>query len=302
MTSISDKIKSFIENGLVPGGKDLTNQKSFDSSGSGSVHLNSITRIEGIALSLFHKAKGGLTVATEEKEGSEGIYDKALERNRTTIDNKVKELGNLRDETDNKELEEAAIQEVLNSDIVFIQELSEKAHKTALFLVNIDIEPDEKNDKFGCNEITRGVTIPAEKFTHLIISDQYEETLKSKPSEEEVESGVRRDRVSSEPNSISEELSNIPRIERIFVNTVSSNINFSYKTRDGSTVSFLVKNVPIPNYEQVLMDIASKKIQETKENNGSPSSEDPSVLQRVRSAAISQKLYNTPIVSHMTRL
>ncbi len=75
MSSISGKLDSFFRHGIVPGGVGSASQRPFDQESTEKAHLNCVSKVQGIALSLFHPAKGGLVDAAEEKEGSGGIFD-----------------------------------------------------------------------------------------------------------------------------------------------------------------------------------------------------------------------------------
>ena len=95
VTPAEHKVNSFLTNGFLSGNELLEHMRkqnnensittSYDSKLRDQVPLNCVSKIDGIKISLFHPAKGGLVVMVEEKVGQKGILDEALERNSEAI-------------------------------------------------------------------------------------------------------------------------------------------------------------------------------------------------------------------------
>ena len=245
----SQKINSFFENGILPGGGELNVPKSYDPYESEKVPLNCITENKGISVSLFHRAKGGITVAIEESVGEGGVLDSALQRSVEKIDEKTKEketfykgkysdalqAGVIDEKQINSMASLAARNEVLSEDELLAQQVADKAQRTALFLLDLGQE-DKIESPEGCAEIGKSQIVSAEKISRVFISNRFESDFPSNPNKK-----------------IS------------FVSSKHTKLTFYYKY-DGnefSKIEFKSK-VNIPNYEAALIqESESKNLKET---------------------------------------
>ncbi|GAB5412329.1 MAG: hypothetical protein ChlgKO_14430 [Chlamydiales bacterium] len=234
MSAIPSKIQSFFDKGFLPGGKGLDVKRSFDSKTREGVSLNCISNIDGIVNSLLHPAKGGLTVMLEEKIGDGGILDQVLERNEEAIRHKEKELRDTLPLFMRNMVLVGARHAVLKTDKRFIDAVTEKAHMTALFILDIELDEGENISLDGCKEVSRGY-ISADKIVRVYISEKI--------------IGDTGD----------------PRIIRIPF--VLEDFNFCYKDEKGNPQ--IIKKlgpVYIPNYQKVLEDLISDLNRNLEEN------------------------------------
>lgn len=223
------KVESILDHGILSSGGEFKVSKSYDSSDSGTVSLNCINAIKGISVSLFHKAKGGITVAIEEEIGVGGCLDRAIERNLVQIaacTEKLKPAYNqtyamLGENFIDGLASTQARQEVLSEDVVLIQEISQKAHNTALFILDLE-DGKGVTAHDGCAEIGKSGSIPKEKISQIYVSKQFEE-----------------------------EFSNLSSKNISFIESKSQELTFHYK--DGLEFSLIkFKSVSIPDYQSAL--------------------------------------------------
>ncbi len=235
----NDKIKSIFTYGFLPGGGDLNVSKSYDKEPRKAVAINCIYATKGIKGSLIDQAKGGLTVAVEDDIGKDGILSAALTRNKKNIEDKRAEkqgLAFLGADVVNQ----AASDESLKEDAEFLEEISKKVHKTALFILNLEAQTEEKpgpketEEGTGCRETSRTKIAP----------EAIEKVLIPKGSVDE--------------KKIDEEIQN----KIIFVDSTSSEFIFSYKNERGE--ARYIKGlgpISIPDYESVLIEYAQSQTQ-----------------------------------------
>ena len=223
MSAIPPKIQSFFEKGFLPGGGGLDVAKSYDSVSRGEVPLNCISKVEGIATSLIHPAKGGLTVMIEERVGGGGILDAALQRNADQIGEKEAQFALILPGFATA----AARNSVLKEDHTFIEAITIKAHQTALFILNLEVSPDENKSEDGCKEVGRSY-VPSEKIDVVLVS----ETVIG----EEAPSKITR------------------------VPSKQMTINFCYKDEQENPQTINgIGPIYVPDYQQALLDLSKQK-------------------------------------------
>lgn len=223
MSAIPSKIQSFFDKGFLPGGGDLDVVRSYDSERRGEVSLNCISKVEGIATSLLHSAKGGLVVMLEERVGEGGILDEALARNEDLIKAKEIEFAKILPGFATS----AARNFVLKQDHTFIEAITAKAHQTALFILNLEVRPGENESEDGCKEIGRP-PISSDKIDAVLISERV--------IGKDVDGKV------------------------ISVPSMSMKMNFCYKdeTDNPQTIKELGP-IDVPNYQQALLELVTQK-------------------------------------------
>ena len=163
MSVFLPKILNIFQHGLLAGGGDFPVKTSFDSKGNKIVSLNCISDIDGIETSLSHPAKGGLTVTLEERVGEGGILDEALKRNADLIQVSQEELAMLTPSL----MTFMARRSALKQDSKFLEAISQKTHQTALFILNLELHPDDNQSTDGCNEVSRPKVLP-EKISEVL--------------------------------------------------------------------------------------------------------------------------------------
>lgn len=223
MSAIPPKIQSFFDHGFLPGGGDLAVPRSFDSTSKGQVSLNCISKIEGITTSLLHKAKGGLTVTLEEKIGEKGILDAAVARNEVKISEEEAELAKIAPSF----AKAAATQQTLEKDQEFLAALSAKVHKTALFVLNIELVATENESMDGCKEVGRP-HIPPDQIDVVFISDRV--------------------------------VGKTPFSKVVPVPSTSMTINFSYKDEQGNPQTLnKLGPIEVPDYREALLKLSETR-------------------------------------------
>lgn len=225
MSAIPPKVKSICELGILPGGGSLSVAKSYDSQPTVGVRLNCISKIEGIAVSLINPAKGGFTVAIEEKIGAEGsILAAALLRNGEKIQKKAAEIVAAMPFMAPMAAT-AARQAVLKEDPEFIGAIAEKIQATALFILDTEVTQDDTVSVDGSKEVIRR-SVPKENIQQVLIS-------------KEIMNG-----------------SNDPRFT--FVESTNMKINFCYKDEDDNPQTIKdIGPMKVPNYLDALTKIAT---------------------------------------------
>lgn len=232
-----DKINSFLTHGAVSGdaldevqGEGVEVQRSYDAHSVGSLSLNCISSVDGIARSLFSQAaNSALSVTSEEQEGSGGIIDGALERHQQAIIERAQKIRGMGVQNVTS-IESACLKSIICKDPEFLQALSEKAHQTVLFVFDL---PPEAEDiaASGCKE-TRRSNISSKNIRAVIVPKIHEELVRRKAEE----AGV---------------------IDKfIFVDDVGKQMAVSYRDREGNTPSCTTDNpVIVPDYETALKQI-----------------------------------------------
>lgn len=183
-----DKINSFLTYGAVSGDELEKLQKdgvevkqSYDEKNVGSLSLNCVSSVDGIARSLFDQAaNSALSVTSEEQEGSGGIIDNALERNKQAIVEQaeaIKSLGIQNVTT----IESGCLKTIICKDPEFLHALSEKAHQTVLFVFDLPIEEEDIAEN-GCKE-TRKSNVSPKNIKAVIVPNRYEEIVRLKAKE-----------------------------------------------------------------------------------------------------------------------
>lgn len=167
---VPSKVESICNLGILPGGGSLSVSKSYDSQPTVGVRLNCISKIEGIAVSLVNPAKGGFTVAIEEKIGADGsILSTALLKNTEQIQKKKTELAAAMPLFMAPMANTAARHAVLKKDPEFITAIVEKIQATALFILDTEVTQDDITSVDGSKEVIRQ-RVPKESIQQVLIS------------------------------------------------------------------------------------------------------------------------------------
>ncbi|GAB5411997.1 MAG: hypothetical protein ChlgKO_11110 [Chlamydiales bacterium] len=231
------KISSIIDLGLLSG-QELDSQssdgsqsrlRSFDETSRSSVSLNVITqKATGVSNSLFHPAKGGLSVAVEEAVHENGILQTALTKNEEQIkaseENFALKFPSLRSYA-----KATAIQEILSEDDEFHKEVAAKILHTALIILkDMEAQGDEVSSKNGCRETFRE-TVSSEKIHRILISSQFKKLFLD----------------------VNEIVTFIPDDTKTII--------FPYKDDDGHPQQITLKNILCPDYENALEDYVANR-------------------------------------------
>jgi hypothetical protein len=229
------KIESICSRGFISGeelqklmtehGGEHTIKTSYDIRLRNTVPLNCISNRAGIIESLYHFAKGGLTVMIEERVGDNGILDEALQRNALKIEESKKVLSS---NYPSLLALGAARSEALSNDRDFLQQLSQKCHQTVLFVLDLEMEKDENTASDGCFETGRKF-IPPTKIQGMIISRRYEQ--------ESINISTRK----------------------VFVDSIPKAIVFCYKDGSQTFKINIIRGILIPNYEAGLSQFTENR-------------------------------------------
>lgn len=239
ISPVSNKIASFFQTGFVAGDRlnvleeeKVEVQRSYDTQSVGDVSLNCITKVDGIARSLYQQAaNSAFAVSTEEDASSAGTIKKAYERIKPQdvqeIDAKLPAFM--------KSYKPGLIfKDIVCKDEQLMEDLSEKAHRTALFVIDLEPNEDELNSETGVRE-TRRSSITPDRIQCVMIPERYAH--------------------------LADELArkNIPKEKIIFVPDTTHTVTISTKDPEQNTVSGeTASKVSLPNYETTLMEIKSK--------------------------------------------
>lgn len=225
------KIKNIITYGLLSA-EELAqispsipaNERSFDRTDRNVVAINAISSLAGIQISLSHKAKGGISEAIEENILQPGLLSSFLQKYHSIVTNKQKTLLQQMPGIPEKFILSAARKNVILENREFLEELSLRAHHTALIILNIESQEGENTALDGCKETFRKKVSP-ENIQHVLISNKFRQKFNA--------------------------------LEKVlFVPEENSHIYFSYLDENGDPHSIPIPEVSIPNYQSFLLKYA----------------------------------------------
>ncbi len=179
---VSSKLASFFKYGGVSGEQlsrvqeeQVRVTRSYDAQPGRELSLNCVSKTVGIARSLFSQAaNSGFSVACEEAVGTGGIIDDVIRRRGEEIrkyEEEIRSMGISNIVT----IETASLQKIICKDEEFLINLQEKAHRTALFVFDLEAQEGEKS-AIGCKE-TRRRNVSPDQIKCVIISERYRDIV-----------------------------------------------------------------------------------------------------------------------------
>ena len=245
-TNVLNTLNQIYQQGILPACEiqDEKVQKSSDTHDNTRVFFNCITSINGISVSLFASSKGGFPVLLERRDDT--LYEMSankLFKQDSTIFKKVSDAKEnmlkmglteekLKNPTVQKHIFFGVINEIMKNDPFFTGTLSERAHHSALFVLDLE-ESQSISSSEGC----------AENSTHRIHTSKIKYVILSKKTF----------------GSFEKEIS-IPEEKIIWVDSTKTNaISFNGYHGEMDYRSMLkMPQLEVPNYQEGLEQLLEK--------------------------------------------